>query len=205
MMPQIATGLVLGLSAGIAPGPLLAFLITQTLRHGIKEGLKVAIVPIITDVPIIILCFFILTKLVQFKFLLGIISIIGGGYLVYLAYETLLINTIDIKGSDHPPNSLLKGTIVNLFNPHPYLFWITIGGPIVIKAKQLNPLAPFLFIGSFYLLLVGSKVFLAITTGKARKVITGKWYQHLNRILGLLLFIFALFLFKDGITLFGQV
>jgi len=59
---------VLGVSAGFAPGPLLTLVISETLQHDIKSGVKVALAPIITDLPIIIL-----SKLTNFHDILGII------------------------------------------------------------------------------------------------------------------------------------
>ncbi|NCD26558.1 MAG: hypothetical protein EOL86_13335, partial [Deltaproteobacteria bacterium] len=50
-----ASGLVLGLSAGLSPGPLLTLMLSETLRHGVRAGLLVAVAPLISDLPIIIL------------------------------------------------------------------------------------------------------------------------------------------------------
>jgi len=44
--PELAyllPGLALGLSAGISPGPLLTLVMTQTLKHGKGEGVKVSL------------------------------------------------------------------------------------------------------------------------------------------------------------------
>lgn len=49
MMYFLSVGAVLGLSSGLSPGPLLALVISETLRHGVKAGVKVALAPIITD------------------------------------------------------------------------------------------------------------------------------------------------------------
>lgn len=71
-------GTVLGLSAGFAPGPLLTLVISETLQHGIKSGIKVALAPIITDLPIVLITLYVLSKLTHFHGILGGISIIGG-------------------------------------------------------------------------------------------------------------------------------
>ncbi len=42
MQTSLTIGIVLGLAAGLAPGPLLALTITQSLKYGIVEGVKVA-------------------------------------------------------------------------------------------------------------------------------------------------------------------
>jgi threonine/homoserine/homoserine lactone efflux protein len=52
MIAAVATGLVLGLSCGLAPGPLMALVLAQSLRHGAREGCKIALAPLLTDMPI---------------------------------------------------------------------------------------------------------------------------------------------------------
>ena len=82
MIHFMTIGAFLGLSAGFAPGPLLALVITETLQHDIKSGLKVALAPMITDLPIIIVTLFFLSKLSNFHEILGIISLIGGCFIL---------------------------------------------------------------------------------------------------------------------------
>jgi hypothetical protein len=51
MIHFLTIGIILGLSAGFAPGPLLTLVISETLQHNINSGVKVALAPIITDLP----------------------------------------------------------------------------------------------------------------------------------------------------------
>ena len=70
MMTAFASGAFLGLSCGLAPGPLLALLLAQTLRHGPGEGCKVALAPLFTDAPIIVATLVLAVLLVLFAVLL---------------------------------------------------------------------------------------------------------------------------------------
>ena len=54
MLTALSSGILLGLSCGLVPGPLLALVLMQTMQHGAREGCKVALVPLITDAPIIL-------------------------------------------------------------------------------------------------------------------------------------------------------
>ena len=83
----LATGVLLGLSAGLAPGPLLALVLAQSLRHGAREGCKVAVTPLLTDAPIILLALIIAAKLAALRPLLGVVSIAGGAFVLYLAWD----------------------------------------------------------------------------------------------------------------------
>jgi threonine/homoserine/homoserine lactone efflux protein len=55
MLEYLTQGTLLGLAAGVAPGPLLVLVVTETIRHDTVAGVKVALAPMITDVPIITL------------------------------------------------------------------------------------------------------------------------------------------------------
>ena len=82
MLSALLVGVMFGLSAGFAPGPLLTLVITQTLQHSTKEGIIVAAAPIITDVPIVLISFFILYNLSSLGPTLGIIAAAGGLYVL---------------------------------------------------------------------------------------------------------------------------
>ena len=53
----LGQALVLGLGAGLTPGPLLGLVINETLRSGWRAGVLVAIAPLIADTLIIGLTF----------------------------------------------------------------------------------------------------------------------------------------------------
>ncbi|MDY7035615.1 MAG: LysE family transporter [Thermodesulfobacteriota bacterium] len=201
MTDFITTGIVLGLSAGFAPGPLLTLIISETLRHDIRSGIRVAVSPIFTDLPIIILTLAVLSQLSAFHNILGIISLIGGCVILFMGYESINPKSPDTYLSETEPKSLVKGILANALSPHPYLFWFSVGGPIMSRAMNLNMKAPFAFIGSFYFLLIGSKILLAVLVGRSKSFLNGTLYIYTMRLLGLALCILALFLFRDGLKL----
>jgi threonine/homoserine/homoserine lactone efflux protein len=199
----LSAGIVLGLSAGFSPGPLTTLVISQALQHGAKEGLKVALAPGITDLPIILLSVFAITRLSDFQGALGLISIIGGLFLVYLAYQSFVADKIDVDARSAEPRSFGKGTLVNLFNPSPYVFWLTVGGPTVVAAWTQSPLRAAWFLVGFYACLIGAKMCLAVTAARSRHFLTGRAYSYVMRILGVLLLVLAMLLFRDGLGFLG--
>ena len=203
MLSFLTAGTILGLSAGFAPGPLLALVISETLQHDIKSGIKVALAPILTDLPIIVLTLLILAKLSRFNNVLGVISIIGACFIVYLGVTNIKTKGLDIEENTGASKSLQKGILVNALSPHPYLFWFSVGAPTTIKAINLSLPAALSFVLSFYVLLVGSKIVLAIMVGKSRSFLLGNKYIFTMRLLGFILIIFAGFLFQDGLHLLG--
>ena len=59
----VLAGLAFGSAGGFTPGPTITLVISQTLRHGVREGFKIAISPLITDAPIILLAIFVLRSI----------------------------------------------------------------------------------------------------------------------------------------------
>ncbi len=199
MIELLLAGITLGLYAGFSPGPLLVLVITQTLKHGYQEGVKVAFTPIISDIPVVAICLLFLSLISGYNLILGIISIMGGFYLGYLAYDCFKKPGLSVDTSLENPKSLQKGIMLNLINPAPYLFWITIGGPIIIPAYEENPFSILLFLIGFYALLVGSKIVLSYGTSKSRDFLTGRLYIYIMRVLGGVLVIFAIYFIMQGL------
>ena len=71
MIEYLGKGTLLGLAAGFSPGPLLVLVISETLRHTIKEGIKVSAAPLLTDIPILLVSLFILAGLSKVNVLLA--------------------------------------------------------------------------------------------------------------------------------------
>ncbi len=103
------------------------------------------------------------------------------------------------------PRSLKKGIVANLLNPHPYLFWITVGAPTAIKARQDGVITVILFFAAFYILLTGSKIMVARMTGKTRSFLSGKAYRWIMRLLGIVLLLFSAFFIYDGVQMFSGI
>ena len=198
-------GSLLGLTAGISPGPLLTLVIAQTIKHNKQEGIKIAISPLITDLPIILLTAFLFIKVSQFDVVLAIISFAGSAFLVYLGYGSIKTKGLEYATSVANPGSLKKGIVVNLLSPHPYLFWAIIGTPYVFRAYEQNVVSVVLFLASFYLFLVGSKVIVAILTSRSKVFLGQKSYLVIMKLLGVALIVFSIILVVEGLEHLGII
>jgi threonine/homoserine/homoserine lactone efflux protein len=198
----LGVGIGLGLGAGITPGPLLGLVIRETLRGGWRPGVLVALAPLIADVFIIAFCFLFLVRLPTVAF--SLLSLVGGVYVMFLGWETLRMpiapETTLISDASSAQYSLLKGIAVNLLNPHPYLFWVTVGGPLVTQSfRQSAEMAIVAFLAGFYGCLVGSKVLLALLVHGGRTRLQGKGYRLALRTSGGFLLLFGFLLLWGGI------
>jgi threonine/homoserine/homoserine lactone efflux protein len=198
MMTALATGAFLGLSCGLAPGPLLTLVLAQTLRHGAREGCKIALTPLVTDAPIILVALVLAAKLAKLHPLLGIVSITGGAFVLYLAWDSFHPVRVNADLPAERPRSWLKGILTNLLSPHPWLFWLTVGAATVANALAQGWLTAVAFLCGFYLLLVGSKVLVVLLAARSRDLLAGRPYRVVMRVLAVLLAFFAFLLFREG-------
>lgn len=196
-------GILLGLAQGLTPGPLITLIFSETLKYGKKEGLKIAISPLITDSLIVSLSLLILSNLSSYTVVIGIISLFGAFYLIYLGIENLRIK-ID-KFTLEPPkkDALKRGIIANFLSPHPYLFWLSIGGPTILESARISITATALFIAGIYITLIGSKLAVTLIVDKSKTILKSKYYIYAIQALGIVLILFAIFFIRDGLDLIG--
>ena len=197
----LSAGILLGLSAGFAPGPLLAFVIAESLRHGATAGVRASLAPLVTDIPIVVAAMFLLSRISHSQAVLGGLSLIGGLFVLFLGWEHIRSQGLD-AGTDQPPDrSLRKAAAINVLSPHPYIFWLTVGGPITWRALEHGILPASLFVGSFYVFLLGSKITVAVVVGRSRTFLSGRVTLLAMRALGFLLCLLGLVLLRDGIRM----
>ncbi len=104
----LSYGVVLGLSAGFSPGPLQMILIAQTLRYGTAEGLKVAVAPLLTDLPIIGLVLLLMLSLPQIDAVLGLIAYAGAALLLFLGIGCWRAGPFEYAATLPAPRSYLR-------------------------------------------------------------------------------------------------
>ncbi|MGD9145321.1 MAG: LysE family translocator [Anaerolineae bacterium] len=180
----------MGLSAGISPGPLLTLVITASLRSGLAGGLRVALAPLITDLPIIVLSVLLAGYLPPQAF--RWVGTVGGLVVIWIGIETIRssrgsVLPRDVNTAADPRREMWRGVLVNALNPHPYLFWATVGGPALVRGWRISPWHAIAFLVAFYTLLIGSKVIVAWLVGRHGGALSLAWYRRVLVACGVLL------------------
>jgi threonine/homoserine/homoserine lactone efflux protein len=167
----LAQGLALGFSASASPGPFQAMLLQQAARLGPRRALHLALVPAVSDPPVIVACLFALAGLPGG--LLRLLALAGGALLIYLgaaALRDLLREGAEDRGAA-PPAALAeaggfwRAVLVNLLNPNAWIFWSLVGGPILAGALREGRAEPLAFLASFYLSLTATNAFTVLVFG----------------------------------------
>lgn len=201
MLSFFAQGAAIGLTAAGAPGPLLTYLISRSLTGGWRQGALVALGPLISD-PLIVVTIVLLLDRVPPSFLL-VISLVGGLYVLYLAWGLLKQwrkGSQDIAVAEsNPSGNLRKAALMNFLSPGPYAFWTLVNGPILLSALKESIWYGIAFLLGFYGIFIGGMVVLAIIFSQARRL-GPKVVRILLLVSIFILSVFGIMLIYRGIT-----
>lgn len=195
-------GLTFGLAGGLSPGPLTALVVSQTVRFGLREGCTVALAPVLTDGPLILLSALAVGGLAHLSWALAGVSFIGAIFLLWLSYETITAAPISLTAGVEP-QSLRKSLVTNVLNPHPYLFWLTVGGPLVVEGFRAGWAPLTAFLAAFFVSIVGAKMTVAWVAARFRSQLGGPAYRWTMGILGVAMLGFAVAFVRKGLGLLG--
>jgi threonine/homoserine/homoserine lactone efflux protein len=212
----LVIGLGLGLGAGLAPGPLLALVITATLARGFGAGARVAASPLVTDALIITVSVLLVHSLPDTA--ASALGVVGGLYTMWLGVESLRERSVDVEGVEAPADhdaataltgpddpaaaagaprggsDLRRGALVNVLSPHPWLFWIGVGGPVLLAAWADSTAAAVGFLVGFFALLIGTKVAAAALVAAGRTRLSPAGLRRAHLAAGILLLLTGLVL-----------
>ena len=195
MSEYVLSALVFGLTAGFKPGPLGIVVIQQTLTYGLKHGIRASLAPIITDGPIIFAALAVLTQFKDITLFIGILSFLGGLYLLWLSLKLLKLKEINVSRSLRTSTSLATAIKVNLLSPNPYVFWFTVGGAYLARGNRAESIV---FVTVAIGTLVLSKMLVAWTASRFREFLDSRAYLWVMRVLGGLLSIFGFLLLNQS-------
>ena len=161
----------LGLSAAATPGPFQAVLVAESLRRGPVRSAPLALVPIASDAPAIAVVTLVLTQVSGG--LLRALSVAGGAVLLWLGAGALRASQGPGSALAEPATPGARGFLhaaaVNVTNPNVWIFWSTVGGPVLASAWREAPGRALAFLAGFYACITaGNLVILALAGGLAQ-------------------------------------
>jgi threonine/homoserine/homoserine lactone efflux protein len=156
MTGYLILGMTYAFAAAVQPGPLLTYLVSQTLTNGWRRTIPAAFAPLLSDGPIIALVLLVLSQMPGW--LVQILQFAGGMFLLYLAFgafktwrEYDLEKPIRVQSSRQ---TVLKAAMVNLLNPAPYIGWSLVMGPLLLKGWRETPANGIALLAGFYTVLI---------------------------------------------------
>ncbi|MCB9009852.1 MAG: LysE family transporter [Ardenticatenaceae bacterium] len=182
MLLYLLQGLGYGGAAAAQPGPFQAYLLSQTLKNGLRSTLVAALAPLMSDGPIVALVLLVLTQVPDW--FVAALRFGGGFFLLFLAYRAYRAGQVVADTAVSPPapqkrQSIREAALMNMLSPNAYLFWSTIAGPIFLEGWRQAPSHGLAFMLGFYGALIGGFMGFVVLFG-----VLGQASPRLNRVLG---------------------
>jgi threonine/homoserine/homoserine lactone efflux protein len=122
MLAALGTVVITSLSGVMMPGPMF----TVTLAKSLKSpwaGMLVSFGHAVIEVPLILLIYFGLKNFFQNEILQVILSVLGGGMIIWMGYDLFRSRKKIIReGKDTKYNAFVAGILMSGLNPF-FLFW----------------------------------------------------------------------------------
>ena len=172
MFIYLAQGVTFGFAAAVQPGPFQTYLVSRALHHGWRHTLPAALAPLISDGPIIILALVLLSRMPLW--LEQILQIAGGLFLFYLAYGAYKtwreFQAAQVETIHSDTMGVLKAAAVNLLNPNPYLSWMLVMGPLLVKGWRESPAHGIALLLGFYGTMIFGSAGIVLLSSSARSL-----------------------------------
>ncbi len=145
-------GATYGFAAAVQPGPFTTYLISQALTSGWRRTVPAVFAPLLSDGPIAVLALVVLSAVPAA--LVRWLHLLGGLFVLYLAFGAWQAWR-RYKLSDPLPvrtgrQNVLRGTLVNLLNPSPYIGWSLVMGPLLLRGWRESPSHGIAVVAGFY-------------------------------------------------------
>ena len=143
---------VIGFSGAMMPGPLLAVDLAETPRHGWRTGPVITIGHAIAEIGVVVVLAFGVAAIASHPAVARTIGVVGGLALLLMggtmAYDTLRKRiSYDVAASGKPAGYRLagKGLTATLSNPYWFVWWVTVGLALLVKAQEFGWIGPVVF------------------------------------------------------------
>jgi len=144
MLPldYIVKVVVITSSGTLSPGPMTASTIAIGSNDGWKNGFKISIGHMIVEFPLVLLIALGITTLLTIRIVEKVISFTGGTILILLGIlmfkDTFRKKVDDTNSSSNATQSpIMIGILLSLLNPYFLVWWILVGGSLIIEAVAL--------------------------------------------------------------------
>lgn len=180
MTHALVLGSLLGLFAGMVPGAFSAMVAATALQRGFREGARVATIPLLSEVVVLVLTTLILSQLPDAA--LRWMGMAGGGLIFYLAWRTFRESRTppEPKAPDGSRKRVVQAVALALLSPAPWAFWLLVGSPLFLVSWRAGWEAGMVFLGSFLVLLLAVRLGIAATAAAGGRHLTERWYRRVT-------------------------
>jgi len=201
-------GIILGLTVAITLGPALFALLQTSIKHGVKTGIFLALGIFLSDLTLVVGCFFGASQIITDPGYHLVLGIIGGVVMCVFGIYTLFkkvpqteqvepIDEIKVRKKGVLPY-FFKGFLLNIANPSLWFFWITsvvaISGTYGGDQKNVA-----LFFSGTLGVILTTDILKVVLANKIKLAGNPQIKLWVNRIVGLLFVIIGVFIITGSL------
>lgn len=194
-------GVILGFTLAMLLGPALFALLQTSIHRGVKSGFFLAFGIFMSDITAVIFTYMGAVQLLSNERNYIMAGISGGIILIFFGAYTFIRkvhidennNLIEIKKIPGVLTYMLKGFFLNIMNPFVWFFWISVMVGIGSNYGADKPAVTYFFMGTLFTIF-GTDILKVVIANKIKHYLNPKVLILINRIVGILLAIFGVFL-----------
>lgn len=212
MVTTLLTALVLGLFAGLAPGPYTTMVAGTALERGFRPALILALTPLVTDLAPMLFSALLLERLGYAG--LTALGIVGGTVILMVGVRFLRQSGrrrrpgLTLSAPDEADQSarFFHVVVSSLMNPSPWFFWLVVASPFLLRAWNRGPGEGLVFVAVLFTANISSASGLAWIASHSRKVMNPAWQQRALQTVGAtLVLVGTLLLWQASVGNFQQL
>jgi threonine/homoserine/homoserine lactone efflux protein len=212
----VGIGFLTGLSGALIPGPMLAYVVSDTLKKGALSGPLTVLGHISVELFLIIALVLGLGLTGYFLEFKSLIYIIGG---TALALMSLLVikeagrvksrsgpneigQQMSMRGAKYAFNSsICGGVLFTAFNPSFIPWWGTIGYPLLLQGFEWLALTGIVLVSvGHFLSDLAWYSFISFSFSRGRNFFVGRRYERIMLVLALFVIVLGVFFIIKGVS-----
>ena len=199
------SSMVIGLSGAMIPGPMMSVAVTEAYKKGFWSGPLLVVGHAIPEFILAVLFALGLNTMLDNKSVVGIISVAGGLFLVWLAarifidvHHGIALDLTEKQEVGWGP--VMAGIWVSVSNPGWIVWWATIGASFIVASLEYGVIGLAFFYTGHILadFLWYSLVSFVVSRGRGR--ISDRFYQGVLYACALLVVVFAVYFVISGVS-----
>ncbi len=191
----IFSGITFGLLLAVMLGPVFFTLLQTSLHESFKAGFYLAFGVLLSDAALIAICYTFASLIRLIDSHQTAMSWIGGllliGFGIYNFFNKIKIKEVDDGRKTVHAQFVLKGFLLNIFNPAVFLFWLGVVGLVSVKENYTKIHEGFFF-GSVLLTVFSTDLLKSYVANRIKNLLKPNVMLWINRTIGVVLIIFGL-------------
>ncbi|MGB7994228.1 LysE family translocator [Methanoregula sp.] len=195
MLQTFALAFVVGLTGALAPGPTLVATVNASIAGGWTMGPRVTLGHMLSELIIVVLIVAgLATVALQYT---TAVAVIGGVALILFGIFTVLgSRQVSLARGINPESAITKnpyfaGFMTSVANPYFWIWWLTVGGAMVIAGLAGGILLACVFMIGHWCADLGWYTVVSSGIAKGKTILSDSMYQRIMLACGLFLVVFG--------------